>query len=276
MRKIEAWLSRFCYNHPRIAIPHLVIYLIIGNSVVFLLDMFSQGTATALMMFHAASIFHGELWRLVTFVFVPNSSGFWIIFYLLFLYYIGTTLERTWGSAKFTVFYLLGVILTAVTGLVAGGASMQYINLSLLFAFASLYGETQVLLIVIPIKVKWLAWINAGFFAVDIIRYLLAGQVLLALLPVVAILNYLLFFYSDIRAFLGLKQKTAAHKRNHKTVDFQAAQKHVKEKKGYLHKCAVCGRTDQTNPELEFRYCSKCNGYYCYCSDHINSHVHIE
>ncbi len=276
MRKIEAWLSRFCYSHPRIAIPHLIIYIIVGNAVVFLLDMFSQGTASQLMAFHTAAIFQGELWRLLTFLFVPNSSGFWVIFYLLFMYYVGTTLERTWGSAKFTVFYLLGILLSILTGLIAGYTTMYYVNLSLLFAFASLYGETQVLLIIFPIKVKWLAWISAGFFAVDILRYLIGGQVLLALLPVVAILNYLLFFYSDIRAFLGMKQKTAAHKRTHKTVDFQAAQKHVKEKKGYLHKCAVCGRTDQTNPELEFRYCSKCNGYYCYCSDHINSHVHIE
>jgi len=276
LRKIEAWLSRFCYKHPRVAIPHLIIYIIAGNAAVFLLDMFSQGTASQLMMFHTASIFRGEVWRLVTFLFVPNSTGFWIIFYLLFLYYIGTTLERTWGSAKFTVFYLLGVILTMLTGLLAGGATMQYINLSLLFAFASLYGETQVLLIIFPIKVKWLAWFNAALFLFAVIQYLAAGQFLLALLPVVAILNYLLFFYSDIRNFLGMKQRAASHKRNHKTVDFQAAQKHVKEKKGYLHKCAVCGRTDQTNPELEFRYCSKCNGYYCYCSDHINSHVHIE
>lgn len=276
MRKIEAWLSRFCYKHPRVAIPHLILYIIIGNAAVFLLDLFSEGTATQLMMFHTGLILKGELWRLVTFIFVPNSSGFWIIFYLLFLYYVGTTLERTWGSAKFTVFYLLGVILTMLTGLIAGYTTMYYVNLSLLFAFASLYGETQVLLIVFPIKVKWLAWISAGFFVVEIIRYLIGGDFLLALLPVVAILNYLLFFYSDIRAFLGMKQKAASHKRSRKTVDFHAAQQHVKEKKGYLHKCAVCGRTDQTNPELEFRYCSKCNGYYCYCSDHINSHVHIE
>ena len=236
MRKIEAWLSRFCYKHPRVAIPHLILYIIIGNAAVFLLDLFSEGTATQLMMFHTGLILKGELWRLVTFIFVPNSSGFWIIFYLLFLYYVGTTLERTWGSAKFTVFYLLGVILTMLTGLIAGYTTMYYVNLSLLFAFASLYGETQVLLIVFPIKVKWLAWISAGFFVVEIIRYLIGGDFLLALLPVVAILNYLLFFYSDIRAFLGMKQKAASHKRSRKTVDFHAAQQHVKEKKGYLHK----------------------------------------
>ena len=58
-------------------------------------------------------------------------------------------------------------------------------------------------------------------------------------------------------------------------MNFKRAAEAKKQQTGYLHKCAVCGRTDTDYPNLEFRYCSKCVGNYCYCMDHINNHVHI-
>ena len=123
----------------------------------------------------------------------------------------------------------------------------------------------------IPVKAKWLAWLDAAMFAVDVILYVSAGQYLLALVPVAATLNYLLFFWDEVRAFLRLPQRT----RRERPVDLRKARRKV-EKQGYLHKCAVCGLTDADDPNMEFRYCSRCNGYYCYCADHINSHVHIQ
>ena len=177
-------------------------------------------------------------------------------------------------SYAITLLYVVGNV---VFGLVIGLATMDYVHLSMLFAFASLYGETTILfMMIIPIKARWLGWFNLVLFAISVIRYLSMGAYLMALMPIVALFNYVLFFYSDILAFFGAKKRHVTHKYSKQTIDFHAAQKHAKEKKGYLHKCAVCGRTDVTNPELEFRYCSKCNGYYCYCSDHIDSHVHIE
>ncbi|MBR4098714.1 MAG: hypothetical protein IKK44_01845, partial [Clostridium sp.] len=66
------------------------------------------------------------------------------------------------------------------------------------------------------------------------------------------------------------------HQVNPQTINFKKAQREVQERKGYLHKCTVCGVTDADDPDMEFRYCSKCNGYYCYCMNHINDHVHVK
>lgn len=282
LRAIQNWLERFCVKHPRIGIPRLMRYIIIGNIVVYLLDMFSISKtipiATSLLSFSSSAILHGQVWRLITFVFVPSYGGniFFFAVTMYFYYFIGTALEREWGSNKFTVFYFFGILLNILIGFFVGSATMYYVNMSMFFAFATLYPDLQFLLFfLIPVKAKWLAWFDAAYFGVCIIQYLVKGSFFFALIPVVAILNYLLFFAGDFMDHFHYMRSQAKHKSSHQAINFKAAQQHAREKKGYLHKCAVCGKTDATNPELEFRYCSKCNGYYCYCSDHINSHIHI-
>lgn len=290
MRAMQQWLDRFCYKHPRLSIPGLMRYIIIGNVLVFLLDMFSTGGSalgTNLFSFSASAILHGQVWRIITFIFVPYTSRNLLLFILTlyFYYFIGTALEREWGSNKFTIFYFFGVILNILIGFVVGTASMYYVNMSMFFAFATLYPDLQFLLFfIIPVKAKWLAWIDAAYFAIAVIQFLIAGHFLYALVPIVAVLNYLLFFASDIGSKVSYWKGRAKHKttQNHyrqsyggpKVVNFHDAK--TKTKTDYLHKCAVCGKTDQTDPQMEFRYCSKCNGYYCYCADHINSHIHIQ
>lgn len=290
MRAMQQWLDRFCYKHPRLSIPGLMRYIIIGNVLVFLLDMFSTGGSalgTNLFSFSASAILHGQVWRIITFIFVPYTSRNLLLFILTlyFYYFIGTALEREWGSNKFTIFYFFGVILNILIGFVVGTASMYYVNMSMFFAFATLYPDLQFLLFfIIPVKAKWLAWIDAAYFAIAVIQFLIAGHFLYALVPIVAVLNYLLFFASDIGSKVSYWKGRTKHKttQNHyrqsyggpKVVNFHDAK--TKTKTDYLHKCAVCGKTDQTDPQMEFRYCSKCNGYYCYCADHINSHIHIQ
>ena len=95
-------------------------------------------------------------------------------------------------------------------------------------------------------------------------------------MPVVAVVNYLLFFWDDAMAMLGRSRERMAYRTSHQTIQFKKAQKDIQQRKGYLHKCAVCGITDADDPNMEFRYCSKCNGYYCYCMKHINDHVHVQ
>ena len=275
MNSFDSWLNRFCRKHPRFELPNLMMYVVIGNVLVYLLDMFSRGTFSALLTFSRSAILHGQIWRLVTFVFVPDTFGNVLLFALslYFYYFIGTSLEREWGSQRFTVFYCMGILLNMVTGLLTGYASMTYINLSLFLAFATLYPDTQFLLFFfIPVKAKWMAWLDAAVFAWSVLSALIWGPRLYAFIPIVAILNYILFFWSDF-AYLFVRVK---HRTSRQTINFKNAQRAAKQNKGYLHKCAVCGRTDTDFPDLEFRYCSKCNGYYCYCMDHINNHVHIQ
>ncbi len=288
MRAISRWLDRFCYNHPRFGIPNLMKYIVFGNVAVFLLDLFSQGTFSEIIAFYPSLILKGQIWRLVTFVFVPmNLGSIWFIFSTMLYFFLGNTLEQQWGTARFSLFYLLGVVLNILVGFVLyfalgqpyalQSANMYYVNMSMFFAFATLYPDTRFLVyFIIPIKVKWLAWLDAALFAFDIGYYLSAGAPVLALLPVVGILNYLIFFWDDLMGLLHRGRDRAAHRVNPQTINFKKAQKDVQSRKGYLHKCAVCGITDADDPNMEFRYCSKCNGYYCYCMDHINNHVHIQ
>ena len=274
MRSIGSWFDRFCYKHPRLGIPNLMNYVVIGTAVVYLLDMFSQGTCSLLLAFSPYLILHGQVWRLLSFVFIPLSGNLLFLALSLYFYWmIGSTLEREWGSVKFTVFYLMGVLLNALLGFLTGFATMTYVNLSLFFAFATLYPNTQFLVFfIIPVKAKWLAWLDAAIFAFSVFSYLIRGYFLAALIPVIAILNYFLFFSSSFAALF----RRVKHQADPQTINFKKAQKKAKETKGYLHKCAVCGITDADNPDMEFRYCSKCNGYYCYCMNHINNHIHIE
>lgn len=283
-------IDRFCYKHPKLGIPDLMKYIVLANAAVFVLDLFTNNFFTYLLMFHYESIMHGQVWRLLTFILVPSiggagSVGAGLMINVLlfgmtsfFYYSIGTTLERYMGSTKFTVFYALGVIFNMVFGLVThAGVNMYYINMSMFFSFAVLYPETRVLLYgIIPLKIKWLAWLDAALFAYDIVTYLRYGYVLMALMPIVAILNFFLFFGGELLGGAKYKKDVFAHKTSRQTVNFKKAQKDIKQRKGYLHKCTVCGITDADHPNMEFRYCSKCNGYYCYCMDHINNHAHVE
>lgn len=288
MRKLNAAIDRFCYNHPNFGIPNLMLYIIGGNTIVYLMDLFSSGTFSSVLSFIPGAIFQGQLWRLVTFIFVPEASSNLLFFAitLYFYYFIGTQLERQWGTARFNVFYFSGVILSAVLGLLiallSGGmvdyetATMYYVNMSLFFAFATLYPNLQVLLFfIIPVKVKWLAWLDAALFAWDFLRYLAAGHVFYAFMPVIALLNYFVFFGGDLLDMARRTQRRVRHKTSAQTINFNREVKRTKKERGYLHKCCVCGRTDADYPDLEFRYCSRCAGYRCYCIDHINNHVHV-
>lgn len=286
MHSIETWLDRFCAKHHRLGVPNLMLYIVIGNAAVFLLDQFGMNGVqfSQLLTFTPAAIFSGQIWRLVTFIFVPNGGSIlWVALSLYLYYFIGGTLEREWGTVKFTVFYGLGVLLNIAAGLLLSllyGAGyplpimdIQYLNLSLFFAFAALYPDLKLLLFfIIPIKVKWLALLDAAIFLWGMLQSAFMLNWVGVIVPLVAILNVAIFFSSEIGRIFG----RVKHRTSRKTVNFKKATQDIQKNKGYLHKCAVCGATDTSNPTMEFRYCSKCDGYYCYCMDHINSHVHVQ
>ena len=301
MKAISRWLDRFCYNHPNFGIPELMKYIMIGNVIIFIGDMFSNGMFSWFTRFYPELILKGQVWRLVTFIFTPVATGgstmfTKVLFFTLttfFYYWIGTALERQWGTTRFNVFYAMGVILNLLLGMIAfavnpitsnliGGyfyetANMYYVNMSMFFSFATLYPDMRVLLYgIIPLKVKWLAWLDAALFAFDICFSLAARDWFRAALPILALLNYLVFFYEDLMSIFNRGRSRAAHRVNPQTINFKKAQKEVQQRKGYLHKCAVCGVTDTDDPNMDFRYCSKCNGYYCYCMNHINHHTHVQ
>lgn len=269
-------IDRFCYQHPRFGIPRLMLWIVLGNVAAWVLMMMdTTGLVYSRMCFDASAILHGQVWRLVTFLFIDHSSG--VLFFAIemyFYYWIGSILEREWGAGKFTIYYLMGWLLTAIYGLIVGGGpeiTANYLNLSLFFAFATLFPDVQVLLFfIIPMKVKWLAYIDAALFVYAIIT---SGWPAM-LLPVVAVVNYLLFCGDWLFDFF----RPARVQQRKKTVDFQreaARIRYEQQHREYRHRCEICGRTDSEYPDLEFRYCSRCQGYHCYCADHIGNHIHI-
>lgn len=284
MKKLMAKIDRYCILHPQFGIKNLMLYIVIGNAVVWLFSMLdTTGTLQGYLAFDAAAVFtRGQVWRLLTFVLIPPSDGLLAVIAIYFYYWIGTTLERYWGKGKFTIYYLMGVLLTIIFGVIvwlsgstAGYLSASYINLSMFFAFATLFPYMTVLLFFfIPVKMKWLGIIDAIFFVGSIIVMLTNGWGLLSFVPVVAILNYLLFCGGWLFDFM----RPAKVKQKQNTINYKKAAKQYQKKqasKPYTRKCEVCGRTDADNPELEFRFCSRCEGYHCFCIDHINSHVHF-
>lgn len=262
-----------------------MIYVIIGNAAMFLLQFSEVGNVYDTIYFSPVLVMNGEWWRLLTFIFMPpSSSPIFLVIALYFYYWVGSSLENQWGRMKFTIFYASGAVfiviysfvsvfllrtlnqlpLEALTGF---GTDNTYLNLSLFLAFATLFPDMQIrLFFLIPVKVKWVALVTVGFFVLGMLSPPLS---LLSLTPLIALGNYLLFFGGTL--FKALKKGRHNSKR---TVRFKAEIRETRRERGYVHKCSVCGLTDADSGDMEFRYCSLCSGYQCYCSHHIFSHEH--
>lgn len=267
-------IDRFCYKHPNFGIPNLMRYLTIANVVFWIL-----GTANSVLLsylrFDAGLIMQGQIWRLITFMVYPPSMGLLAFLVFYFYYWMGTALEQVWGTAQFNIYLLIGWALTVIYGFLVyfiGGLRIsidaQYLYLSMFFSYAALFPDQTVLLFFfIPIKMKYMAIIDAVYFLAAVIT----NPFPVNLLPVVAVLNFFIFFS-------GTLLQRIPKKASQSTINFRKASQKIRREdreKLYHHKCAVCGRTDTDYPGLEFRYCSRCVGYHCFCSDHINNHIHF-
>ena len=291
MKKLNAAVDRFAYRHPNFGIPNLMRLIVFGNAVVYLLYFFAGRNygVISFLAFDLAHLLQGELWRLLTFVFVPFTfQPISFLIMLSFYYFVGNALERAWGTAKFTLYYLSGMLLsvlvTVLAALLTGYwgyslAGTHYINLTLFLAFAMLYPDAQVLLyFFIPLKVKWIAWFDVALLALNVLGAIASGDLMGCLLPIIAIMNFLVFFWEDMSRFLDDWTGKTKHRTSKKTVQFHQAARQQKQReavRGYRHKCTVCGRTDADFPDVAFRYCSRCAGYHCYCEEHIFNHEHF-
>jgi hypothetical protein len=280
LKKLNEAVERFCALHPRLGIPGLMRYIVGANAVIYLLSLFARGGSLNFLCMDPASVLRGELWRIVTYVLLPTNGGIFLVISLFFYYWLGESLERLWGSTKFTVYYVSGTLLTALASLLAyliDGISVPvygavYVNTALFLAFALNYPDAMVnIYFIIPVKMKWLAALEGILYALSVVTAIAARMWGQALMPIVALLNLFVFFTPD---FLRKADRVKAHTRP-QAVQFRRAVKEQQRQKGYHHKCSVCGRTDTDYPDLQFRYCSKCAGYHCFCEDHIFNHTHF-
>ena len=273
----------------RFGIPNLTIYMIVCYVIGYALMIVNPGILNWLSL-EPAYILRGQVWRLVTWVlYPPSTSGvLWFAIAVLFFYYpIGTSLERRIGTFKYTLYILSGVIFTilgafilyfllGVNVLVGNVFSTYYISLSTFLAYAMCYPDMQVLLMfIIPVKMKWMAIFYVVIVVYEMIQYIMAGAWYLVIPIVASLLNFIIFYFGT-KDFSRYNPKEV-HRRN----EFRRAmepQGRMKSGSGSVtkHKCAMCGRTELDDPNLEFRFCSRCNGNYEYCQDHLFTHTHVK
>lgn len=273
----------------RFGIPNLTIYMIVCYVIGYALMIVNPGILNWLSL-EPAYILRGQVWRLVTWVlYPPSTSGvLWFAIAVLFFYYpIGTSLERTIGTFKYTLYILSGVIFTILGAfilyfllggnvLVGNVFSTYYISLSTFLAYAMCYPDMQVLLMfIIPVKMKWMAIFYVVIVVYEMIQYVMAGAWYLVIPIMASLLNFIIFYFGT-KDFSRYNPKEI-HRRN----EFRRAmepQGRMKSGSGSVtkHKCAICGRTELDDPNLEFRFCSRCNGNYEYCQDHLFTHTHVK
>lgn len=281
-------MNKFEKKFGKYAIQNISLILILCYVVGYVISLINGNFLSYLTLNPYEILFHGQIWRLVTWIIIPPGTldPFTIIM-LLFYYNIGTTLERTWGTYRYNVYLLMGMLFTVlgsfacmginflsgasgaeVAFLSAIGAnffSTYYINMSIFLAFAATFPNVQVLLMfVIPIKVKWMGIV---YIVLMTWEFLVTGNMYARMAIGASLLNVAIFFFtSKNRMHLSPKQIK-------RRSEFKQQVKQSAKKTG--HRCAVCGRTEEDDPTLEFRYCSKCEGNYEYCQYHLFTHEHV-
>lgn len=257
------------------AVPNLMYYIVILYAIGVMVQMLAPEVYFRYLMLDARAVLHGQIWRVVTFMIWPPSGDMFFNLLAIYLYYnLGTTLERVWGSFRFNVYFLMGVlghVLAAVAVYLMTGSiyllTTSYLNFSLFFAFAATFPDMQFFLFfVIPIKAKWLALFDGAYFAYAFVFGTAATRVAV----VMSLLNFIVYFVMS----RGSRYHPKEFKRRH---DFKAQARQTAQavKRAGRHRCTVCGRTDLDDPNLVFRYCSKCEGDYEYCQDHLYTYQHI-
>ncbi len=276
LNKLERKFGRF-------GIPHLTNYILVCYVIGYLLSM-TKTSLISYLYLEPGLILQGQIWRLITWVLVPPgmSNILFVLIMLMFYYSLGTTLERTWGTFRYTLYIFSGLLFTVIGAfllyfieggyvLFAGMFSTYYISMSILLAFAVSYPDMRVLLyFVIPIKMKWMAFVYVAMIGYDIFNYVRMGVWQMAVPIVASLLNFIIFFLStrDIQRYHPKEVK--------RRQEFKKAVNPTKVTTITKHKCAVCGRTERDGENLEFRFCSKCNGNYEYCQDHLYTHEHVK
>ena len=249
----------------RIAVPGLIRYVALMNALVFILHLLAPGYLSVLEL-DPRLILEGQAWRLITWIFIPETlSPLWIFFSLLFLLYLGDGLEAGMGAPRLTMFYLSGVVLCTLVnflfGLQGGGGAVgranTFLNLSLLLAFATLYPDFKVLVFfILPVRIAWLA-----IFSVILMIVAVLGQppVVAATLGA-ALINYFLFFRTELSGKLGQGGLSRS-----RSFPLNRSPK-IASQSEPMHRCAACGKTEQTDPDLDFRVTA---GGAEYCLEHL-------
>jgi hypothetical protein len=256
----------------RFAVTHVTLYLIIGQVFVCLSALLGLLDLRQFVLVPVLVV-NGEPWRVLTFLFYPPPVNFGSMMSLFFLpfawwifYLMGNALEHYWGAFRYNLFLFVGFALTIGAAFLTPNSAVTnaFIAGSVFLAFAWLNPDFELaLFFILPVKIKWIALVTWLFYGYGLVT----GTWSTRWQIVASIGNFLLFFGGDILNTMRYRKRSMAVQ----------AQRAVEERKGpeARHRCHVCGKTDLTNPEMDFRYCSKCAGDQCYCPEHIFNHEHV-
>ena len=309
MKNLRRNFERFCFQNRNKGIPNLMLYIVVVSGVVYLANLINGGGVLYdLLAFDKSLILRGQVWRLVSWVFtdVLHSNPFLNVLFLYFFYNLGRHLEMTIGTFKFNLFYAVGIVMMDLFAMIfcpvrdvtvgeylvpaqyftsLYGNMAWYLHLSLVLAFATTHPDTHFYIFyIIPIRAWVMALIYLVITGIGVFNMIYPVNFMPhALFPLVGLLNYFLFFGDQMHYLLPLSWRAKLKRRSAparpKTAPGEPiplrGEKKAAPVRNYNHRCTVCGRTDVSNPELEFRYCSKCSGYHCYCQEHISDHEHI-
>jgi len=211
----DDFLQKMQRKFGKLAIQNLMMYIVGAMAVVFAATLAAPAVdIIGMFIFDTAAIMQGQVWRVITFIFIPPNLSLFFIIFALYLYWLfGSALEGQWGSFRFNAFYLCGIIGTIIAGLITGYATNFYLNLSLMLAFAALFPNFEIrLFFILPVKIKWLAYINLAFLAFDFIT----SSWPLRLALVASLLNLVLFFGKDFIARINNKRRKAEWNRTYR------------------------------------------------------------
>ncbi len=292
----------------RYAIPDLIRYVIVLYCGGAVLGMLNQDIYYNYLSLNFEAIFHGQIWRLFTYLIEPYgfSSGMGFIISILFFaiqvnlfFLFGRSLEQAWGTFRFNMYFVSGYLLNIIAALIlylsplhatVYASGFQYIYWSMFFAFAAINPDMQFLLyFVIPIKVKWLAVLDAVYMLYQVGRNFYTGiyyavrggsayaditaiYISMGVAIIVSMGNFLIYFFAS-RNYHRISPSEMRRKRQFRRKVQEGRQQTAG---GTRHRCAVCGRTEVDAPDMDFRYCSKCEGNYEYCSEHLFTHQHVK
>ncbi len=290
-------MSWFEKKFGKYAISNISLMLIMCYAVGYVLQLISPSFLNMLTL-NPYAILHGQIWRIFTWIIVPpDSLDLFTIIMLYFYYSVGTSLERTLGTYQYNVYLFMGMFLTVVGSFVSMGACYifygdmlanpamaealftmfsplfctYYINMSILLAFAATFPNVQVLLMfVIPVKMKWMGIVYGVLLVLQLINGtgFPIGDWFYRTAIAASLLNFVIFYFKS-RNMIHMTPKQMKRRQQFK----QEVKRNTRITK---HKCTICGRTEDDDPTLEFRFCSKCDGNYEYCQQHLFTHEHVK
>jgi membrane associated rhomboid family serine protease len=263
-------LARLERRFGGLAIENMTTFLVGGMAVVYVLAMVRPEFVGMLDLYPPA-IAHGQVWRLVTYLFVPPrwASPIWFALDMYLLWMIGSNLESEWGAFKLNVYYAIGMLGTTVAAVITrSGAGNIYLNASLALAFATLFPSYEILLFfVIPVQMRWLGWLLGAFLAYKLVEGDWPDRAAI----VAAFANYLLFFAAEIRRFAGGSglQARQAHRRESMAPAAVAI--------ADARSCAICGKAAADGADIRVCSCEKCKEATggksrALCLEHARSH----